>query len=52
MPGSTISIIIGTLVTICIILCAHYLSQIRDLLKEIRDAQAKPERRGSGYTNR
>lgn len=41
MPGNTISIIIGTLLTICIILCAHYLGQIRDLLRDIKDAQRK-----------
>ena len=48
--GSTIGTIITDLVAVCVILCAHYLAQIRDILKDIRDGRRNPER--TGYASR
>lgn len=35
--GETIGLIINVLLVICVVLSAHYLGQIRDILKDIRD---------------
>lgn len=41
MLGETIGIIFGLLALLCIVLTAHYLSQIREILRDIQTVQKK-----------
>ena len=43
--GGTIGIIFGLLSLACIVLSAHYLSQIRDILRDMQETQKKVARK-------